>query len=69
MHSEVSRRVLEVVDIIRLTTTRLAKNALILRSLNVKVVLYKEATKVLEAYILTTFIPSVQHLILIRDYK
>ena len=59
VHKEVNRWILGITNVIRLTTTRLAKNALVLRSINAKVVIYKEAAEVLEAYMLGTFIPSV----------
>jgi superfamily I DNA and/or RNA helicase len=69
VHRDVDRRILGTTNIIGLTTTSLAKNALVLRSVNAKVVVCKEAAEVLEAYILGTFIPSVQHLILIGDHE
>ena len=47
---------LETIDIIRVNTTRLTKNASILRSINTKVIIYKEAIEVLEAQILLIFI-------------
>lgn len=69
VYEDLNRRILGTANIIRLTITSLAKNALVLRSVNAKVVVCKEAAEVLEAYILSTFMPSVQYLILIGDYK
>jgi len=69
VHEEVNRRILGTTNVIGLTTTGLAKNALVLRGVNAKVVVCEEATEVLEAYILSTFMPSVQHLILIGDHE
>ena len=69
MHKDVNCRILGTANVIKLTITSLAKNALVLYSINAKVVIYKEAAEVLEAYILSTFMPSIQHLILIRDHK
>ena len=59
VHEDLNRRILGTTNVIRLTTTSLAKNALVLRSVNAKAVIYKEAVEVLEAYMLSTFIPSI----------
>lgn len=56
-------------DVIGLITTGLAKNASVLRSVNAKIVVCEEAAEVLEAHMLGTFMPSVQHLILIGDHE
>jgi hypothetical protein len=69
VHGEVDRRVLSTADVIGLTTTGLAKNASVLRSIGAKVVVCEEAAEVLEAHMLGTFLPSVQHLILIGDHE
>ncbi|KAF2672899.1 hypothetical protein BT63DRAFT_139280 [Microthyrium microscopicum] len=69
VHEDVNRRILGAADVIGLTTTSLAKNASVLRSVNAKVVVCKEAAEVLEAHMLSTFMPSVQHLILIGDHE
>ncbi|KAE9969426.1 hypothetical protein EG328_006874 [Venturia inaequalis] len=69
VHEDVNRRVLGTADVIGLTTTGLAKNASVLRSVNAKVVMCEEAAEVLEAHMLGTFMPSVQHLILIGDHE
>lgn len=69
VHEEVDRRVLGTTDVIGLTTTGLAKNASVLRSINAKVVVCEEAAEVLEAHILGTFMSSVQRLILIGDHE
>lgn len=69
VHEEVDRRILDTTDVIGLTTTGLAKNASVLRSINAKVVVCEEAAEVLEAHMLGTFMSSVQHLILIGDHE
>jgi AAA domain len=69
VHGEVSRRLLETADIIGVTTTGLAKNTLVLRSINAKVAICEEAGEVLEAHMLSALIPSVQHLIQIGDHE
>ncbi len=69
VHEEIDSRILGTADVIGLTTTGLAKNASVLRSINAKVVVCEEAAEVLEAHMLGTFMPSVQHLILIGDHE
>lgn len=69
VHGEVSRRLLESADVIGVTTTGLAKNILVLRSINAKVAICEEAGEVLEAHMLSALIPSVQHLIQIGDHE
>lgn len=49
--------------------TGLAKHALVLRNINAKVVVCKEAVEVLEVHMLSTFMLGVQHLILIGDHE
>jgi hypothetical protein len=69
LHSELSRRLLAAADVIGVTTTGLAKNASVLRSINTKVIICEEAAEVLEAHMLSTLIPSIQHLIQIGDHE
>jgi len=69
IHGEVSRRVLETADVIGVTTTGLAKNASVLRDVEAKVVVCEEAAEVLEAHMLSTLMPTVQHLIQIGDHE
>ncbi|KAH8726711.1 P-loop containing nucleoside triphosphate hydrolase protein [Phaeosphaeriaceae sp. PMI808] len=69
VHEETDRRILGTADVIGLTTTGLAKHASVLRNINAKVVVCEEAAEVLEAHMLGTFMPSVQHLILIGDHE
>jgi hypothetical protein len=69
VHEDINRRILGSAGVIGLTTTGLAKNASVLRSIKAKVVVCEEAAEVLEAHMLGTFMPSVQHLILIGDHE
>jgi hypothetical protein len=69
VHGEVSRRLLETVDVIGVTTTGLAKNASVLRSINAKVVICEEAAEISEAHMLSIFMPDVQHFIQIGDHE
>lgn len=66
--NEVSIRCLGQANVIGLTTTGLAKNIKLLRSLSSKVLLCEEAGEVLEAHILTALLPSLEHAILIGDH-
>ncbi|KAI6040315.1 hypothetical protein EDC04DRAFT_3140449 [Pisolithus marmoratus] len=55
------------VDIIGCTTTGAAKLTALLKALSPRVLLVEEAGQVLEAHVLGSLVPSVQHLILIGD--
>ncbi|KAI6157793.1 hypothetical protein BKA82DRAFT_4061548 [Pisolithus tinctorius] len=55
------------VDIIGCTTTGAAKLAALLKALSPRVLLVEEAGQVLEAHVLGSLVPSVEHLILIGD--
>lgn len=68
MRDEKDLRCLRDAHVIGLTTTGLARNINMLRHLPSKVVLCEEAGEVLEAHLLTTLLPSVEHLILIGDH-
>ncbi|KAF9227364.1 hypothetical protein BS17DRAFT_747823 [Gyrodon lividus] len=64
---EARRSLLRDVDIIGCTTTGAAKLATLLKSLCPRVLLVEEAGQVLEAHVLGSLAPSVEHLILIGD--
>ncbi|KAI9037333.1 uncharacterized protein KD926_000620 [Aspergillus affinis] len=61
-------QVFDQVDVVGITTTGLANNADLLRSLRADVLICEEAAEVLESHILTAFLPSVQHAILIGGH-
>ncbi|KAF8542899.1 hypothetical protein BDD12DRAFT_823277 [Trichophaea hybrida] len=65
---ESDKRCLEQAHVIGATTTGLATNAELLRSLSAKVLVCEEAAEVLEAHLITAMLPSVQHAILIGDH-
>ncbi|KAF8128159.1 hypothetical protein EV363DRAFT_1585143 [Boletus edulis] len=67
IREEVRRVLLKNVKIIGCTTTGAAKLGTLLRSLSPKVLMVEEAGQVLEAHVLGSLVPSVQHLILIGD--
>lgn len=69
VHDELDRRLLETADVIGVTTTGLAKRISVLQHVNAKVVICEEAGEVLEAHMLSTLIPSVEHLIQIGDHQ
>jgi AAA domain/Zinc finger C-x8-C-x5-C-x3-H type (and similar) len=62
-------RVLMQAKVIGVTTSGLARNLDVLRRLESKVIVCEEAGEVLEAHLLTAFLPSVEHAILIGDHQ
>ncbi|KAG6920270.1 hypothetical protein DXG01_005039 [Tephrocybe rancida] len=64
---EARRQLLSSVDIIGCTTTGAAKLTSLLKGLGPRIVLVEEAGQVLEAHILGSLVPSVEHIILIGD--
>jgi hypothetical protein len=66
---ESNLRCLRTSNVIGLTTSGLARNLGMLRKLNSRVLVCEEAGEVLEAHLLTTFLPSIQHAILIGDHQ
>ncbi|KAJ7200706.1 hypothetical protein C8J57DRAFT_1413236 [Mycena rebaudengoi] len=64
---ETRRQLLNHIDIIGCTTTGAAKLASLLKSIAPRIMLVEEAGQVLEAHILGSLVPSVEHLILIGD--
>lgn len=66
---EVNLRCLRQAHVIGITTTGLARNLNMLRRLQSKVILCEEAGEVLEAHMLTSLLPSVEHIILIGDHQ
>ncbi|KAF8265012.1 hypothetical protein EI94DRAFT_1737067 [Lactarius quietus] len=66
---EARRRLLSRTDLIACTTTGAAKLVSLLTSVGPKVLLVEEAGQVLEAHILASLVPSVEHLICIGDPK
>lgn len=65
LFNQADAQVFSQVDVVGITTTGLANNADLLRNLRAKVLICEEAGEVLESHVLTTFLPSVQHAILI----
>ncbi|KAG1904255.1 uncharacterized protein F5891DRAFT_1206968, partial [Suillus fuscotomentosus] len=64
---EVRRSLLRHIDIIGCTTTGAAKLATLLKGLGPRVLLVEEAGQVLEAHVLGSLVPSIEHLIMIGD--
>lgn len=62
-------RCLRSANIILLTTSGLARNLALLRQLPSRILVCEEAGEVLEAHLLTTFLPSIEHAILIGDHQ
>ncbi|KAH9895168.1 P-loop containing nucleoside triphosphate hydrolase protein [Cubamyces lactineus] len=65
--AEIRKQLLRNVDIIGCTTTGAAKLTTLLKGIGPKILLVEEAGQVLEAHILGSLVPSIQHLILIGD--
>lgn len=66
---EADLRCLKEANIVGMTTTGLAKNHDLLKHINSKVLLCEEAGEVLEAHMLTSLLPSMEHVILIGDHQ
>ncbi|KAH8997121.1 hypothetical protein EDB86DRAFT_926966 [Lactarius hatsudake] len=69
VQDEARRRLLSSTDLIACTTTGAAKLVSLLTSVEPKVLMVEEAGQVLEAHILASLVPSVEHLICIGDPK
>ncbi|KAI0261395.1 hypothetical protein BC834DRAFT_478813 [Gloeopeniophorella convolvens] len=67
VQDETRRRLLSSTDLIACTTTGAAKLVSLLTSVGPKVLMVEEAGQVLEAHILASLVPSVEHLICIGD--
>ncbi|KAI0779559.1 hypothetical protein C8Q74DRAFT_1217042 [Fomes fomentarius] len=65
--AEIRKQLLRNVDIIGCTTTGAAKLTALLKGIGPKVLLVEEAGQVLEAHILGSLVPSIQHMVLIGD--
>ncbi|KAE8381131.1 hypothetical protein BDV26DRAFT_256154 [Aspergillus bertholletiae] len=68
LFNQTDAQIFNEVDVVGITTTGLANNADLLRSLRAKVLICEEAGEVLESHILTSLLPSIQHAILIGDH-
>ncbi|KAI5305889.1 hypothetical protein KEM56_002975 [Ascosphaera pollenicola] len=69
VYNEIDRRTLQAADVIGITTTGLAKKIPVLQHVKAKVVVCEEAGEVLEAHMLSTMLPSVEHIIQIGDHE
>lgn len=67
--TELNLRVLSQANIIGVTTSGLARNLELLRSVDAKVLICEEAGEVLEAHMLTALLPSLEHCMLIGDHQ
>jgi hypothetical protein len=65
---ELDLRCLQEADVIGITLTGLARNLSLLRRLRCKILVCEEAGEVLEAHMLTAFLPTIEHAILIGDH-
>ena len=68
VRDELHLRCLSKADVIGVTTSGLAGKLNMLRRLRCKALLCEEAGEVLESHLLTAFLPSIEHAILIGDH-
>jgi hypothetical protein len=61
--------IFESADVVGLTTTGFARNRSVLQKLKPKILVCEEAGEVLEAHLITTFLPSLEHVVLIGDHQ
>lgn len=69
LSEETDLRCLRAANVIIMTTSGLAMHLNMLRKLHSRVLLCEEAGEVLEAHLLTTLLPSIEHAILIGDHE
>ncbi len=69
IRAEVNLRVLRQANLIGITTSGLARNLDLLLGVSPKVLICEEAGEILEAHLLTTLLPSLDHTILIGDHQ
>ncbi|KAK2609553.1 hypothetical protein N8I77_003049 [Diaporthe amygdali] len=68
-HDDCRRQILQGAQVIAVTTTELANNPQLLQPLQAKVLVFDEADEFLESQILTAILPSIEHIILLGDYR
>ncbi|KAG0646044.1 hypothetical protein D0Z07_7785 [Hyphodiscus hymeniophilus] len=68
IHDEVDRRALQSADVIRVTTTGLAKRISVLQRVRSKVIICEEVGKVMEPHMISALLPSVEHFTQIGDH-
>ncbi|KAF2434363.1 hypothetical protein EJ08DRAFT_513978 [Tothia fuscella] len=69
IHGDTELRCLNDANVIGITTSGLARNLKTLRKLKSQILVCEEAGEVLEAHLLTAFLPSISHAILIGDHQ
>ncbi|CAI7603373.1 unnamed protein product [Penicillium glandicola] len=69
VHEEINRRALIQADVVGITTTSLARNIKTLRRIGAKVVICEEAAEVMEAHVISSLMPGVEHFIQIGDHR
>lgn len=68
VYREVNARVLKQADVIGITTSGMANNMDLLKSIHSKAIMCEDAGEVLEAHLLAALLPSIEHAILIGDH-
>ena len=69
VHDDHNRRTLLQADVIGVTTTGLARSITMLRHVHPKVVICEEAAEVMEAHLISAFMPGVEHFVQIGDHR
>ncbi|KAF4124507.1 Superfamily I DNA and/or RNA helicase [Geosmithia morbida] len=68
VHRDIDARCLLKADVVGITTSGLARNMDLFKMIRPKVLVCEEAGEVLEAHLLTAFLPSIEHAILCGDH-
>ncbi|KAI2735702.1 hypothetical protein DTO013E5_8635 [Penicillium roqueforti] len=69
VHEEINRRALIQVDVVRITTTALARHIETLRRVGTKVIICEEAAEIMEAHVISALMSGVEHFIQIGDHR
>ena len=69
VYDEINRRALVQADVVSITTTSLARNIETLRRIGAKVIVCEEAAEVMEAHVISSLMPGVEHFIQIGDHR
>ncbi|KAF8950159.1 hypothetical protein BGZ52_003486, partial [Haplosporangium bisporale] len=66
---EIHRGLLRQCSVVGMTTNGVTKSQELIKTLMPKIIIYEEASEIMDAHILSMLSPSTQHLILIGDHK
>ncbi|KAM0549904.1 hypothetical protein ACHAPJ_009151 [Fusarium lateritium] len=69
IHEALDQRVLAQAHVIGITITTAARSINLLKSVSPKVMICEEAAEVMEAHLISTLVPGIEHLIQIGDHR